>query len=184
MDAGGEVTLDTEATGLLTSRSDAVELTVLVNTSNNPVDTGIAADGLVRRINHDNLEVLESSILSNPERVEDTEVTAALSSTLLSNATEGASSLDTLDTLVDGLTVDDTLGVLTLGGTTGDTDTVEDIALLGLVAHAASLIGASSLAALHDRGELAVLPGTETRDEAHDIGLLLSPKLFKILVGT
>jgi hypothetical protein len=127
---------------------------------------------------------LESSILSGPVGVQDTEVTATLSSTLLSNATEGTSGLDALDTLVDGLTVDDTLGVLTLGGTAGDADTVDDIALLGLVTEAASLIGTRRLGDTVDSRKLAVLPDTETRNEAHDIRLLLSPELLKILVGT
>ena len=180
-DASSEVALDAETTGLLTSRSHAAELTVLVDGVNNPVDAGVTADSSVGGINHDNLEVLEGSILSSPVRVQDTEVSAALSSTLLSDATKGAGSLDTL---VLGLTVNNTLGVRALGGTTADTDTVDDVTLLSLVTETTSLVDTGRTRATVDSSELTVLPGTDTEDETHHIGLLLAPELFKILVST
>jgi hypothetical protein len=38
--------------------------------------------------------------------------------------------------------------------------------------------------ALVDDGELSVLPRSHSQNESENIGLLLSPKLFEILVGT
>ena len=50
---------------------------MLVNRLADPVDPGIAADGLVSRVDEDDLKVLVCGVLSNPVRVEDTEATAS-----------------------------------------------------------------------------------------------------------
>lgn len=47
-----------ETPALLTSGREATELTVLVYRVDDPVDAGIAADGLVLGVNKDNFEVL------------------------------------------------------------------------------------------------------------------------------
>ncbi len=183
-EAGREVATDKETTGLAAGSGGALELTVLVDGVNNPVDAGVLADGSVAGVNHDNLEELVGGILSSPVRVEHAEVGAAASSTALSDSAERASSLASPNTVVGGLAVDNTLGVLALGGAAADTDAVHDVALLGLVAKAASLVGARGTRATVDGVELAELPDANTEDEAHHFGLLLLPELFQILVST
>lgn len=135
-------------------------------------------------VDKDDLEVLVGGVLRSPVRVEHAEVAAALADALLSDAAERAGRLQELDTLVLGLAVDDTLGVGALGRAAADADAVDDVALLSLVAEAASLVGARGASAAVDHVELAKLPSAHAEDEAHHIGLLLLPELFQILVGT
>lgn len=63
-----------------------------------------------------------------------------------------------VDTLADGLAVCRTLRDMLLAVSTPDTDTVDDIALLGLVAQAASLVRTRGTGCAVDHVELAVLP--------------------------
>jgi hypothetical protein len=74
-----------------------------VNGVDDPVDAGILADGLVLRINEDDLEVLVGRVLVDPVRVENAEVGAAAADTLLSGGLEGSLVLQLVDTLVGGL---------------------------------------------------------------------------------
>jgi hypothetical protein len=127
---------------LLANGGKTTSLTVLVNGVDDPVDAGITTDGLVVGINEDDLEVLVGSILVNPVRVQDTQVSALATDTLLSGGLERALVLKVVDTLVDGLTVGSTLGGGSLTVTTTNADTVDDITLLGLVTETTSLIGA------------------------------------------
>jgi len=125
-----------------------------------PVDAGIAADSLVLGVDEDNLVVLVGGVLVDPVGVQDTQVGAAAADTLLSGGTESALVLELVDTHVGRLTyraisfchhsrylirkhtVGGTLGHRPLTATTADTGTVDNIALLGLVAQTTSLVGA------------------------------------------
>ena len=119
---------------LLASSGEATGLSVLLLVGGNPVDSGVSGDGLVVGVNKDNLEELEGSVLTNPVRVEDSEVSAASSNTLLSDGSVGSVGLELVDTLVNGLAVNDTLGDGSLAATSSDSDSVNHVALLGLVA--------------------------------------------------
>ena len=66
--------------------------------------------------------------------------------------------LELVDTLVNGLAVNDTLGDGSLAATSSDSDSVNHVALLGLVAELSGLIGAAGSVALVNDGELSVLP--------------------------
>lgn len=68
-----------------------------------PVDAGVAADGLVLGVDKDDLVVLVGRILVDPVGVEDAEVGAAAADTLLGGGLEGALVLQLVDTLVGGL---------------------------------------------------------------------------------
>lgn len=80
-----------------------VDVNYLVNRLDDPVDAGIAADGLVLGVDKDNLEVLVGGVLVDPVRVEDTEVGAASSDTLLSRRLERTLVLELVHTVVGGL---------------------------------------------------------------------------------
>lgn len=73
------------------------------------------------------------------------------------------------------------LGDGLLAATAADTDAVDDVALLGLVAEAASLVGAAGARQAHKRGELTVLPGPHALKVTQHIGLLLLPELRDVL---
>lgn len=181
----GLVSLLVHASGLLAGGSDTAELSVLHGGGADPIDTGVATDGLVGRINHDDFVELEASILTNPVRVEGAEVRALAGDTLLGDGLVSALSLDLGDaTRVSGLTVDGTLGTVSLATTSSDADTVDNVTLLGLETKTACLLGAGRSVALVDDGKLTELPGADSHDEAADITLLLSPKLLKVLVGS
>jgi hypothetical protein len=94
-------TVDT--TGLLAGGGKTTSLTVLVHRVDDPVDAGIATDGLVLGVNEDDLVVLVGGVLVDPVGVQDAEVGAAAADTLLSSGLEGALVLELVDTLVGGL---------------------------------------------------------------------------------
>ena len=94
------------------------------------------------RVDEDDLVVLVNTVLVDPVRVQDTKVTAPLADTLLGDTLETTLGLEVVDTLADGLAVGRALGDVFLAVTPADTDTVDDIALLGLVAKTAGLVRA------------------------------------------
>lgn len=131
--------------------------THLVDGVADPVDTGVAADGLVLGVDTDDLEVLVGGVLVDPVGVQDTQVGAAAANTLLSSGTEGTLVLELVDTLVGGLAVGGTLGGRALATTAADTDTVDDVTLLGLVTETASLVGTRGARSTVDGVQLAEL---------------------------
>ena len=135
-------------------------------------------NSLVVGVNEDDLVVLVNTVLVNPVRVQDTQVAASLANTLFRNALQAALGLEVVDTLADGLAVGSTykiqlqklfpltspskrtLGDLLLAVTPPDTDTVDNVALLGLVAETTSLVGARGAGCAVDNVQLAVFPAT------------------------
>jgi len=129
-----------QTTRLLASCGETSRFAVLVDGVDDPANARIAADGLVLRVDENDLEVLVGGVLVNPVRVENTQVGATTSDTLLSSRLEGSLVLELVHTLVGRLAVCSTLWYRPLATSTTDTDTVDDIALLGLVTQTACLI--------------------------------------------
>lgn len=92
-----------ETARALAGGGKATGLAVLVDGVDDPVDAGVATDGLVLGIDKDNLEVLVGRVLVDPVGVEDAEVGAAAADTLLGGGLEGALVLELVHTLVGGL---------------------------------------------------------------------------------
>ncbi len=180
----GAVTLDSEATVLSTSRGEASSLTVLVDRVNDPVNARIVSDGNVLRINKDDLKVLVGGILVNPVRVQHSQVVAVAASTLLSHTSQVADEFQLVDTLVLGLTVNNTFVVRSLATTSANSNTVDDIALLGFVTQFVGLVGSSGASNTLNLLCLAVLPSSNTEQKAQNITLLLSPDLLKVFVSS
>jgi hypothetical protein len=130
------------------------------------------------------MEMDVKAYLVNPVRVEDAEVASSTTNTLFGNRAQVTGELEVGDTLVGGLTVHDTLRNWSLSGASSDTDTVDDVTLLSLVAQSTSFVGAGWARSSVDRGKLAVLPASNAKQEAKHVGLLLLPKFFQVLVGT
>ena len=74
-----------QTTRLLSGCRKSTGFAVLVDWVDDPVDASIAADGLVLRVDEDDLEVLVGGVLVDPVGVQDTQVGAATSDTLLSS---------------------------------------------------------------------------------------------------
>ena len=180
----GSVALDTETSVLLAGGGETSSFTVLVHRVHDPIDTRIVSDDNVGRIHKDDLEVLVGGILVDPVRVEHSHVHGVATSALLGDGAEVASVLELVDTLVLGLTEHNTLGVGPLAATTADSNAKHGVALLGLVAELVSLVGSGGAGNLLDLLALTVLPGSHTQKESKSIGLLLSPDLFEVLVGS
>lgn len=147
----------TQSTRLLASSGETTRLAVLVNGVDDPVDAGVFADGLVLRVDKDDFEVLVGRVLVNPVGVENAQVGTTASDTLFSGRLEGTLILELVHTLVGWLacindqyhskpsdsdfrTVGGTLWNGALATSTTNTDTVDDITLLGLVTQTTCLI--------------------------------------------
>lgn len=92
-----------ETTGALAGGGEAASLAVLVDRVDDPVDAGVDADGLVVGVDEDDLVVLVGRVLVDPVGVQDAQVSAAATDTLLGGGLEGALVLELVDTLVGGL---------------------------------------------------------------------------------
>jgi hypothetical protein len=89
----------------------------------------------------DDFVELVCSVLSNPVRVEDSKISASLSDSVLSDGSVRSPGLELVDTLVNGLSVNNTLANGSLSSTSSDSDSVDDIALLSLVSELPGLVG-------------------------------------------
>ncbi len=165
----GAVTLAVHASAAAAGGSDATELAVLVSSRDDPVNSRVAADGVVLGIHHDNLEELIDTILVHPVGVQHTKTSVLASGALLGNALERTLELDLGDSLVLGLAVYDTLGNGAFAATAANAHAEDNVALLGLVAEAAGLVGAGGAAGAVDAGQLPVFPSANTEEKAHHI---------------
>ena len=152
-------------------------------------------------VNEDNFVVLVDTILVNPVRVQDTQVTASLADTLLRYTSQTSLGLEVVDTLADGLAVGGayiklnlqcsstdadlhTLRDVLLAVSAADTDAVDHVSLLGLIAKTASLVGAGRASCSVDNIQLTVFPATDAEEETEDVRLLLFVQLPDVFVGT
>lgn len=85
------------------NRNRKIRTTHLVHTVADPVDAGVPADGLVLGIDQDDLVVLVGGVVVDPVGVEDAEVSAATTDTLLGGGLQSTLVLELIDTHVGGL---------------------------------------------------------------------------------
>jgi hypothetical protein len=184
LDSIGTVSRLAKSSGFASSRGKSTAFAVLVYRVANPVDARIIADLGVGRINKNNFIVLHSSILVNPVRVEYTKIGELASNLLFSNGLKVTFKFKMVDTLVLWLSEYHTTVNLTLASSTTYSDTNNYISLLSLVSKTVSLIGTAGLGAAYHLGALTVFPCADTEKETEGITLLVTPKLFHILVGS
>ena len=65
-----------------------------------PIDPRVAADGLVLRVNENDLKIFVRRVLVDPVRVKHTQVGTAASDTLFGGGLQGTLVLELIDTLV------------------------------------------------------------------------------------
>ena len=136
----GSVSLLSETSVFLTGGGKSSKLSLVVLLVADPIDSGILSNGGVVWINADNLEEFVGSVLTNPVRVEDSQVGASSTDLLLSNRSVGSSFLELSDTLMDWLSVDNTLVDCSLSSSSSDSDSVDDVSLFGFVSKGSGLI--------------------------------------------
>ena len=83
---GGEVgTSSVQTSALSAGRSQSSHFTVLLGALGDPVNSRVVTDGVMVRVNHNDLEPLVNGVLTNPVRVQNSEGTALASSSLFGN---------------------------------------------------------------------------------------------------
>jgi len=123
------------AASLAAGSGEAAHLAVLHGGVADPVDARIVADHAVGRIDQDHLEELVHAIGADPVRVEHAQIAAATADALLGKVAEGAAEGHVVDgTGRLGLAIDNALVNGPLAVATANTDTVDNVSLLGLVA--------------------------------------------------
>jgi len=160
LDLVGTVSLDAQAPVLAACGGEATVLSVLVDGIDDPVDSGIIADGDVVRVHQDDLKVLKGGILVHPVRVQHTHVTSEASDTVLGNRAQVALELQVVDTSVDRFAVHYPTVVRSLATSAANGDAVDGVTLLGLVAELVCLVGTCRVGKLDNLLALAVLPGS------------------------
>ena len=92
-----------QTTRFLASCGEATGFAVFVNWVDDPIDTRVSANSLMLRVDEDDLKVLVGGVLVDPVRVENTQVGATTSNTLLSGRLQGSLVLQLVNTLVGRL---------------------------------------------------------------------------------
>jgi hypothetical protein len=180
---GAEVgSLLVETSALASGGSETTHFSVLLGVVDDPVDSRVVSDGGMGWVNKDDFEPFVNGVLANPVRVQNSKRTALTSNSLFGKRSQVSDKLLLSDTGVLGLTVVDTLGNTLLAVTSLHSNSVDNIPLLGLVSKSVGLIRSRWLASSVDSWQLSVLPGADSEDESHHVGLLLVPQLLKILV--
>ena len=128
------MSLDLEASVLLSSPSQTSVFSVLMFGGDDPVDSGISSDGLVEGVHKHYLEEFIGSVLADPVRVQYSQILCSSTDSVLSDGSVGPAWLKLGDTLVHRLTVDDSLGDGLLSSSSPYSDSVDDISLLSFVA--------------------------------------------------
>ncbi len=146
----------------LTSRSDTSVLSVLLVVRSDPVDSGVSSNGLMVRVNENDFVEFEGSVLSNPVRVEDSQVAALSSDSLFGHSSVRSGWFQLIDTLIDGFTVNDSLGNGLLSTTSSDSNSIDDISLLGFITELSCLVDSAGSVTFVDDGELSVFPGSHS----------------------
>jgi hypothetical protein len=166
--------------------------------------SSVVRDERMYALDEDDLVVLVDTVLVDPVRVQagiisacpDTlphhsirtnshsQVSTPLSNSLLGSAPQTSLVLQVVDTLSDGFTVGGTLGSRLLPVSSANTDTVDEVALLGLVPQTTSLVGSRRAGCTVADGELTVLPASDTGDELKNVRLLFGVKFGQVFVGT
>jgi hypothetical protein len=147
----------------------------------------------VLRIHKDDFEILVRSILINPIRIQNTQIRTLSPNSFLGRRPQTLLVLELIDTLIRGFPVCSALpsqsphlksgrdlGNGAFAASATDTDAIDDIALLCLVAQATGLVRAGWSRRAVDDIELAVFPAAHAEEEAQHIRLLVLVELCAV----
>jgi len=122
-----------ETTVLFSDAGETASLPALVHRLGDPVDSRIAANGLVIGVNENDFIIFVDTILINPIRVQHSQVTTAPTNAFFRNTPQSPLGLKMVHTLMNGFTVGGTLRDVLFAVTPADADTVDNVSLLGFV---------------------------------------------------
>ena len=171
------------ASRLLSGRGESSELSLLVLSRHDPVDSWVVSDCFVRWVDENNFIEFVTGVLTNPVRAEYAHVGAFASNTFLSDRFMCSGLLDFAHaTGVAWLSIDASLLHISFTAASANTNSIDDVSLLSLVSELAGLVWTRWTLALLDDIELSIFPGPDSEHKADKIGLLLSPDFFEVLV--
>jgi len=173
-----------ETAVLLADGGKTASLPTLVYGIDDPVDTGVTADGFVVGVDENDFKVLVHTVLVDPVGVEYTKISTSASNTLLSSAPQATLVLEVVDTLSNGFTIGSTLGDRFFPISSSDTDTVDHVSLLGLVTETASFVGTRRAGGSVNYIKLAVLPAPNPEKKTKHIRLLLFVQFCHVFVAS
>ena len=176
-----QVSLGSESSVLLAGGGHSSQFSMLVDGVADPVELGVVADRSVLWVHEDDLEVLVGGVLVDPVRVQDSQAAALSSHLLLGSGLSVPLWFQGSDTLVNRLSVHDTLGDWLLSSSSSDSRPVDDDSLLGLVSQTPGLVWPGWASQAADGWQLPVLPAPNTKQETQHVALLLSPQLLDVL---
>merc|ERR1719234_2695562 len=151
----------------------STQLTVLHDGLADPVDARITTDCFVHGVDHDDFVVQVRGILTDPVRTQHAKCASKTSCSLFSLGSSTPLKLDLVDTFAFGFTVRSTLRYRLLTSTTSQTNTVDNVPLLGTVPESASFIGTGGSRGAMDGSEVTELPTSDTEQEAEQVALFL-----------
>jgi len=131
-----------ETTVMFSDTGKTTSLPALVYRLGNPVNPWVTANGFVIGIDEDDLVIFVDTVLVNPVRVQDSQVTTTSANALFRNAPQSSLGLEVVHTLMDGFTIGGTLRDVLLAVTPADANTVDNVSLLGFVPQPAGLVWA------------------------------------------
>ena len=173
------------SSALLSSSGESSPLPSGVLWRADPVDARVASNSSVGWIDKDYFVELVAGVLSHPVGVENTEVAALAANTFLSDRLVGSGLLDLSQTTrVSWLSVNTSLLDWSFTSSSTNADSVNDIALLSLVAKFTGFVWAGWSLSLVDDTKLSVFPGSDSEHKSDKIRLFLPPNFFQVLVSS
>ena len=122
------------AAGAAAGGGEAALLAVLHGGVHDPVDARVVADDTVGRVDENDLEELVHAVGAEPVRVQNAQIAAAAAHAFLGEVAERAAESDVVDGAGRlGLAIDNALVHGPLAVAAADANTVDNVALLGLV---------------------------------------------------
>lgn len=120
-------------TALLSIGGKSTSFSVLVNGVDNPADSRVSSDSIVRWVDGNDFVVLVYTVLVDPVTVQNSQISTLSSNSLLSSASQASLVLEVVYTMVHWLSVCSSLGNMLLTVTTTNSDSVDNESLLGSV---------------------------------------------------
>jgi len=180
----GESVTFSKTSGFLAGRGETFEFSVFVDWLGDPLHVGVSSDDFVLWVNHYHFVVLVGTVLSGPVAVDDSKTAHSFTGSFFGDRLDSSLEFELVDSLVHWFTVGGTLWRESLSATSSYSHSVDDVTLLGFVAHKSGFLWSRWSASSVDGWELSEVPRSESEDVFHDITLLLSPKFILVLVGT
>ena len=149
-----------------------------------PVVSCIISDCVMRGVEQNGLKGFRRRILGHPVGVQESQISALSSNSFVRDSSEKTSLGLCVDTLMDWLSVHNTLGEHLLASSTANGNSPDRKALRALKSKFTGLVWTRRKSTLVHGRKLRVLPSAHSQDKAHHIRLLALPDLFEVFISS